>query len=120
LGVLIDQHTSVAGVYVPFFGRPAFTPTAVAKISLMTGVPVVPMAMFLEPSGKHRVHVLPAIEPEEKPGERESAVIELTRRYSLALEQLIRIDPKQWVWFHHRWREPESSAVAGAVYAAHQ
>src|SRR6266511_684656 len=34
LGILIDQDTSVQGVFVPFFGRPAFTPRAAADLAL--------------------------------------------------------------------------------------
>lgn len=114
LGVLIDQHTNVAGVYVPFFNRPAYTPTAVAKLALMTGAPIVPMAVFLNERGRHDIHVLPAIDPGGFTGDRERAVNELTAACSTAVENLIRIDPKQWVWFHHRWRQP---AGPEAVYA---
>ena len=41
MGFLIDQNTKTAGDYVPFFGRPAFTPTIPAAISLRTGAPVI-------------------------------------------------------------------------------
>ena len=34
LGMLIDQDTKVDGVWVPFFGRPAFTPVGAAEIAL--------------------------------------------------------------------------------------
>jgi KDO2-lipid IV(A) lauroyltransferase len=110
LGVLIDQHTSVAGIYVPFFGRPALTPTAVAKLALMTGSPIVPMAIFLGASGRHIVHVMPPLEVPAA-GSRDEVIRALTERCSLAVEALIRIDPKQWVWFHRRWREGASYAV---------
>lgn len=114
LGVLIDQHTSVAGMYVPFFGRPAFTPTAVAKLSIMTGAPVLPMGVFLSARGKHVVHVLPPLVA--RAGlTREEAIADLTVRCSLAVEELIRIDPKQWVWFHDRWREPKPEERTYAV-----
>ncbi|HEX5133116.1 MAG TPA: lysophospholipid acyltransferase family protein [Candidatus Krumholzibacteria bacterium] len=120
LGVLIDQHTRVAGIWVPFFGRPAYTPTAVAKIALATGAPILPMAIFLGRDGRHVIHVLPPIRiGTRERGDRDTAVREITERCSLAVEQLIRIDPKQWVWFHHRWRGRETgSEGAKAVYAA--
>ena len=108
LGVLIDQHTRVAGMWVPFFGRPAYTPTAVAKIALATQAPIVPMGVFLGRDGRHVIRVMPAVAV-GSPGRtgREQAVREITEACSLAVENLIRIDPKQWVWFHHRWREEE-------------
>jgi KDO2-lipid IV(A) lauroyltransferase len=119
LGVLIDQHTRVAGMWVPFFGRPAYTPTAVAKMALASGAAIVPMGIFLGRNGRHVVHVLPAI-PTGSPlrGERERAVREITQACSLAVERLIRIDPKQWVWFHHRWREPAQEQDGVGAYAA--
>jgi KDO2-lipid IV(A) lauroyltransferase len=120
LGVLIDQHTSVGGMWVPFFGRPAFTPTAAAKIALASGAAIVPMGVFLGRDGRHTVHVLPEIPVRDhERAAREQVVREITEACSLAVEKLIRIDPKQWVWFHHRWREPDTKDDgAEAAYAA--
>ena len=116
LGVLIDQHTRVAGIWVPFFGRPAHTPTAVAKLALSTGAAIVPMGIFLERDGRHVVRVNPEVKA-GKTGARESDVRDITAAASLAVEDLIRLDPAQWVWFHRRWREPETQKRAEA-YAA--
>src|SRR6266568_1018318 len=41
LGLLIDQDTRVQGVFVPFFGRLAFTPRAAGDLALRFGAPVV-------------------------------------------------------------------------------
>lgn len=107
LAVLIDQHTRVSGIYVPFFNRPAHTPTGVARLAVQTGAPVVPMAIYMRHNGRHEIRILPRIEPPEKTLDKNQKIEELTRRCSLAIEQLIRYDPKQWVWFHDRWREKE-------------
>lgn len=118
LGVLIDQHTSVAGVYVPFFDKPAFTPSGVAKLALMTRAPIVPMATFRVANDRHRIVVMPPVDMPEEALPRKEAVYQLTARCSQAIEDLIRIDPKQWVWFHRRWRDPEPDDVVEAAYAA--
>ncbi len=112
LGVLIDQHTRVAGVYVPFFGRPAHTPTTVAKIAIRSGAPILPMAIYLQRGGRHLIRVLEPIMPPERSGDRRLAIFEVTAKCSDAIEQLVRFDPKQWVWFHDRWREREEQDVA--------
>jgi KDO2-lipid IV(A) lauroyltransferase len=117
LGVLIDQHTRVAGTWVPFFGRPAYTPTAVAKLALATQAAIVPMGIYLDRRGRHTVRVLAEI-PTARTGNRDDDVTNITAACSLAVEQLIRVDPTQWVWFHHRWREPEGGRRAEAAYAA--
>lgn len=119
LGVLIDQHTSVSGAYVPFFNKPAFTPTGVAKLSCLTGAPIVPMADHLQANGRHVIQVLPPIYPPENVTDRQATVEDITARCSLAVEQLIRMDPKQWVWFHHRWREQDVSESGNEGYAGH-
>jgi len=116
LGVLIDQHTRVAGTWVPFFGRPAYTPTAVAKLALATGAAIVPMGIFLEHDGRHVVRVMPEITVRAG-GTREADVQRITAMASQAVEDLIRLDPAQWVWFHHRWRESPETKRAEA-YAA--
>ncbi len=121
LGVLIDQHTSVAGMYVPFFDRPAYTPTAVAKIALASGAAIVPMGIYRQHDGRHRVQVSPAIAVDDiarAASNKDAAVRAITSECSLAVERLIRLDPAQWVWFHHRWREPSEDEGARVAYAA--
>jgi KDO2-lipid IV(A) lauroyltransferase len=54
MGFLIDQNTKTAGDYVPFFGRPAFTPTIPAAISLRTGAPVI-FCWHQRRGKKHRI-----------------------------------------------------------------
>jgi KDO2-lipid IV(A) lauroyltransferase len=107
VAALIDQHTRVSGIYVPFFNRPAHTPTGVAKLALATGAPILPMAIYMKHNGKHEIRILPKIEFPENGGEKDERIGELTRRCSSALEELVRYDPTQWVWFHDRW--PESA-----------
>lgn len=117
LGVLIDQHTSVGGMYVPFFDKPAYTPTGMAKLACITGSPILPMADFLNANGTHTIRVLPPIMPPDEITDKSSVVEQLTRESSLAIEKFIRIDPKQWVWFHHRWRDTENTNVENAAHA---
>jgi KDO2-lipid IV(A) lauroyltransferase len=62
------------------------------------------------------VRVSPEI-PVTVTGSREADVRTITAAASLAVEELIRLDPAQWVWFHRRWREPEAPKRAEA-YAA--
>jgi KDO2-lipid IV(A) lauroyltransferase len=108
-------------MYVPFFDRPAYTPTAVAKMALATGAAILPMGIYLGRNGRHVVHVAPPIPVDRSPRDaasKDALVRALTCECSLAVERLIRLDPTQWVWFHHRWREPKEDAGAGVAYAA--
>jgi len=113
LAVLIDQHTRVDGIYVPFFNRPAHTPTGVARMAQRTGAPILPMAIYMTDSGKHMIRILPPIECGQS-DDREAEVERVTEACSRAIEDLVRYDPKQWVWFHRRWRDEEKAKVSYA------
>lgn len=119
VAVLIDQHTRVSGIYVPFFNRPAHTPTGVARLALKTGAPILPMAIYMRENGRHEVRILPAIDPSDvsasAPDDAQKQVENMTRECSHAIETLVRHDPKQWVWFHNRWRYEEKEAGHAVV-----
>jgi Kdo2-lipid IVA lauroyltransferase/acyltransferase len=101
MAFLIDQDTATAGTYVPFFGRPAFTPTTPAALALRTGAPVI--FCWHHRRGKQhtinieRIHYSPT-------GNTERDVLALTVILSARLESVIRAVPEQWVWMHKRWR----------------
>ena len=108
VGILLDQRSRPGeGIWVPFFGRPAYTSPVLAKLSLRTGAPAVPIYGFPRPGGRYRVVVRPAIEPAAvlaEGFEGDAAVAELTRRYLAEAEREIRRRPEQWLWLHDRWK----------------
>ena len=97
LALLIDQDTKVEGDWVPFFGRPAFTPLAAAQMALRSDMAVVPAFSHREPDGTHRVVFHP---PLDVPADATAATAVMTA----AIEAQIRRYPEQWVWMHRRWR----------------
>jgi Kdo2-lipid IVA lauroyltransferase/acyltransferase len=102
LGLLIDQDTRVQSLCVPFFGVLASTPRAPADLTLRTGAATV--AVFLQRGEDGRYHFTG--EELEVPHtlDAEADALELTRRYSAAIEAAIRRAPEQWVWMHQRWK----------------
>lgn len=110
MGILIDQRVQEReGIAVPFFGRPALTSPVLARMSLRTGAPVVPLSVYPEPGGRYRVVVRPAILPPA--GESgDEAVLALTRRYLETAEEDIRARPELWLWMHRRWDERKGGA----------
>ncbi|MCX7048494.1 MAG: lysophospholipid acyltransferase family protein [Candidatus Sumerlaeota bacterium] len=63
VSVLLDQDTSGAGCFVPFFGKPAFTLTGPALLALRTGSPVFMGFSWRNPDGRtHRIRVTGPIE----------------------------------------------------------
>jgi KDO2-lipid IV(A) lauroyltransferase len=101
LGLLIDQDTRVAGHFVPFFGRPAFTPRAAGDLAAHLGAPLVVGCAHRLARGVHRI-ALRTIEI-ERTGNRDADSLALTAAATQALESEIRQNPAEWVWMHPRW-----------------
>ena len=97
LAMLIDQDTKVDGVWVPFFGRPAFTPVGAAEIALRQKAHVIPSFIERLPDGGHLVTFHPALDLPDDPRE-------ATAMMTAAIEAQVRRRPEQWVWWHKRWR----------------
>lgn len=106
LGMLIDQDTKVEGVWVDFFGRPAWTPVGAADIALRLGATVLPVFIERRPDGRHRIVVEP---PLALPPDPTGATQAMTAR----IEAQIRRVPEQWVWLHRRWRRQPGIASGG-------
>jgi len=101
LGLLIDQDTRVAGHFVPFFGRPAFTPRAAGDLAAHLGAPLMVGCAHRLALGLHRV-ALRTIDV-ERTGDRDADSFALTAAATQALESEIRRSPAEWVWMHPRW-----------------
>ena len=113
VGILIDQRTlEDEGVQVPFFGHPAWTHPALARLCVRTGAPVVPIWGLWDAPGRYTVRFDPPVFPDElEPADRDE--IALTARLTGLIEGVIRERPAQWLWFHDRWRELRLAASAG-------
>jgi KDO2-lipid IV(A) lauroyltransferase len=106
--VLLDQNTRVQNVEVPFFGWPAPTPAGFAKLASRLGTPVLPVAIVRQERG-HRVVHLPPLRPPEQMDAGPQVLAAFLARCNEALEQFIRRNPAEWVWFHRRWGESADS-----------
>lgn len=102
--ILADQKIS-EGEPVKFFHQDAITTTAIARIALKYGVPLIPArSIRLDKSFKFLVEV-------EKPLEIQTTndincdVLKLTAKINSKLEEWIRQYPAQWFWVHNRWKK---------------
>jgi KDO2-lipid IV(A) lauroyltransferase len=103
LGILADQDIPrLDGVFVEFFGRPAYTPSAPVAMARASGAALVPVLIVWE-GRRHRVHVLPEVEL-ARTADRKTDMVTNTQRWTRAVESLIRDYPSQWAWFHPRWK----------------
>lgn len=115
LGILADQDVDrLDGIFIPFFGKPAYTLTSPVKLALVTEAPIVPTFLVRE-GDRYRLLVDEPIRVEMK-GTREETIEEYTRKWSQRVEDKIRKYPDQWVWMHRRWKTqppvPEQGVLA--------
>jgi KDO2-lipid IV(A) lauroyltransferase len=106
LGLLCDQDTSVQGVWVPFFGRPAWSPRAPADLALRTGAPILVGTSHRkgERPGDGLRFEMTEITYDPKPADKEAEVLRITAACQAVLEDAIRRHPADWVWMHERWK----------------
>jgi KDO2-lipid IV(A) lauroyltransferase len=100
---LVDQDTGTDGVFVPFFGKPAWTQTGVARIAYKTGAALVPVFVVRGTDGNFDLHVEKEIEVPHT-GDAEKDVLETVRRYTEVIESYVKAYPDQWMWMHERWK----------------
>jgi KDO2-lipid IV(A) lauroyltransferase len=119
LGMLIDQDTNVQGVFVPFFGKPAFTPRGAADLALRFKVPVLVGWCRRRGPAPGDGHVIEIIEMpyDPEPADRDGEAARLTAACTAALEAAIRRNPAEWVWMHERWKTTPGTLPADAPQA---
>jgi KDO2-lipid IV(A) lauroyltransferase len=103
LGMLIDQDTSVKGVFVDFYGKPAYTPIGAAMLALDTDATVLVTSYVRTKGNQYKLICSKPIET-IRTGDRKEEIQLNTERYQKAIEKLIKAYPTQWVWMHERWK----------------
>jgi KDO2-lipid IV(A) lauroyltransferase len=103
LGVLMDQDARVDGVFVDFFGRPAYTPSGPVALALSTGATIIPGFITRKPDGQHLLKMLPPFDLKIT-GHKQQDILTNTQELTKIIEDYVRRFPSQWVWMHRRWR----------------
>ncbi|MGO4328703.1 lysophospholipid acyltransferase family protein [Cupriavidus sp. 2TAF22] len=108
VGLLPDQAPSFGdGVWVPFFGRMAYTMTLPGKLAAQTGVPIVLAAGERLPNGRGwRMHYVRLPEPLPPDAPAQAALL------NAAMEALIRRFPQQYLWSYNRYKAPPGAPPA--------
>ena len=109
VGLLPDQvPPDGMGVWVPFFGKPAYTMTLAARLVQQTGaVPLLIWGERLRHGAGYtvRVSALGEALPTRENSQAESAAV-----INRAMERLIRQRPQQYLWGYHRYKQPRANA----------
>lgn len=102
LALLIDQRLA-KGEPWPFLGIPAPTNMAAIKLSIKTGVPIVPAFVLREHKTTFKGHVCEPIYPPDQGSEEQKTQI-MAKQLFDTFEQYIRAYPQQYMWTHNRWK----------------
>lgn len=99
VGVLVDHNSMLnEGLFVDFFGIPACTNSAFAKLAHHSAAAVIPgFAVWSALEQRYVLRFYPLIEMTGN-------VTEDTQRVQSAIESAIREYPDQWLWIHRRWK----------------
>lgn len=111
VGFVADQDAKRAGLFVPFFGRPASTHRGPAVLAYRTNAPVLVVTCVREQED-YRVRVQ-RVEVDRE-GEMDDVVHEITRATTARLEAAIRENPEQYLWLHRRWKTRPEPAERSA------
>lgn len=98
LALLADQDTGRQSFNVCFFGRNCRTAAGPEILARRLTIPVWICYSLRRPSGHFDFHIEPL-----KTDITESAG-NMTRRFTLRFEDIIRNHPDQWFWPHNRWK----------------
>ena len=112
LGFLADQDGGPGGAFLPFLGRVAATPMGPAVFARKFRSPVLPAFILRQPSGRHKV-VIGEILRYEDTGDTDRDLFDFTARMTREVEQIIRDNPTQWLWFQKRWNTPPEQQKTG-------
>jgi Kdo2-lipid IVA lauroyltransferase/acyltransferase len=114
IGMLPDQvATGGDGVWAPFFGRPAYTPTLVASLQRKTGAAAFFVAAERLSWGRgYHLHVAPL--DEALPADKTAAAV----RINQGVEDVVRRFPAQYMWSYNRYKRPGGVALPDDASAA--
>ncbi len=116
VAIVADHDVSdVNGVFVRFFGRLSHTPQGAASLAIRTGAPISLAVTTWDGPTRHVLTFHELMHPNpDLP--KDEAELELTARYTHAIENAIRAHPDHWMWFHRRWRQTPETRPDLPVY----
>ena len=116
VGLLPDQdRDSVRGIFVDFFGKPAYTSVAPVKFSMASGAPILPAFMVRMPGNRYKLLLGHLIRPKIENHDRATSIRKYTEAWMEDFEEVIRRYPEQWGWMHDRWKTKSDEVGAAEL-----
>ena len=105
VALLPDQNSDEC--FVPFFGIPAGTVMGPAVIHLRTGAAILPVYGVRTGVGQYKMIVKPVINLDGA----ETTPEAITAKINLALEEVVREYPEQYLWLHDRYKSARRAGL---------
>ncbi len=103
LGLVVDQNTAEKeGLLVDFFGKESRHTPIASNLAKRYDAAIVP-AFVRREGEKYAVNFHPPIFPDPNLGTKED-IQRLTQLQARAVQIEVEKDPKEWFWFHRRWK----------------
>lgn len=99
--MLVDQKQN-DGIAVTFFGAPAMTAPAIARLGRRFDCPIVPIRVERLEGAHFRFTVQKALETVATDNAAADVLATMTR-VNATIEDWVRSRPEQWLWLHRRW-----------------
>ena len=112
LGFLADQDAGPGGAFINFLGKTASTPMGPAVFARKFNSPVLPAFIIRQPNGRHLVKIFEVMHFEDT-GDTDGDLFRFTEKMTRILEQVVRENPTQWLWFQKRWNTPPEMQKTG-------
>ena len=108
VAALIDQDTTLESRFSKFFNCDAAYPIAPIKVAIRYKIPIFTSFIYRVRNLKHHIWTK-EIKYDLNDKDAEQKVLD---EYNDRIENLIRLYPSQWIWWHRRWRRRKESRIA--------
>tara|TARA_B100001540_G_scaffold87238_1_gene78747 strand:+ start:1641 stop:2501 length:861 start_codon:yes stop_codon:yes gene_type:complete len=96
--LMIDQRVS-EGTLSNFFNKKAYTTTIPAQLVKKFNMPVIPVYIERLNGLNFKIKICKPLYFEEK-----SSIQYITDELNLVLQEMLKLNPYQWIWSHNRWK----------------
>lgn len=111
IALLADQDAGPSAVPVTFLNRRTTMVEGPAALALTAKLPLLAVYSLRLAPFKYRVVFLPDLAAGFSGRSREN-IAALTQKANAVLEDMVRLAPEQWFWFHRRWKtDPDRPGV---------
>ena len=96
--LMIDQRVS-EGTLSKFFDKEAYTTTIPAQLAKKFNMPIIPVHIQRLDNLNYKIKINKPLHFKEN-----SSIQYITDQLNMVLEEMIKINPNQWIWSHNRWK----------------